>query len=158
MMKGVRREGVSDEALLPIALVLAEEIGREIGEVVAERLPRPREAVTKTFRAKSVLVDFELDILNVRCGGRLRELLVVSPSPDFRFVFVADGVARLDGDFAEFMAISEGLTSLSAFQSAEGKYVFHLKGVRWLSEAMCFVRVRQPIRFDHVFAMWDEFV
>ena len=143
---------------LPLAIVVAEEVARELADAFAARLPRPTRAATKVFKRRDVEVAHALEVLNVRRPGRLRELLVVSPTPKFGVTLLADGFARLDAGYEELAEVGRLLEGVAAFQDVEGRYVLHVKNVGWLREALCAVTVAERIKLHNVFAMWDEFI
>ncbi|MEM1522298.1 MAG: hypothetical protein QXU69_04690 [Thermofilaceae archaeon] len=148
---------MDEKDLLSMAMqiVVAEEVGRQIGEKVEVEVevPRPR---TVVIDVRNLLVEDRYELLDVAGPGHLKELLVVSPSSSFSLSLLVDGRA-IKLDFADLVEVSEVLERVDAFER-DGRYVLRLSDVKWVESFLAVVQVDQPTQLERVFADYDVFV
>ena len=95
--------------------------------------------------------------------GRLRELMIISPTDDFSILVSLDGMRWLDKSFAELEEISQESDYVSAFEQLDeegkptGNYVLGLRDISWL-KSFDLMLVSGGVTFSHVYATWDETV
>lgn len=137
-------------------LVLVEEFAREVGEKIARRVPLER-LVTRTIDRDNVLIRGSEDLIDSRVRGRLRELVLKSPSTDFRVTIMRDGRRILERSFTELMEISPYSDTIDAFQEPEsGIYILKLSNISWLSDFLLTITATE-VTFNKVFIIWNEY-
>jgi len=139
------------------ALILLEEFAREIGETIAEKVPRPERFITRVFDRKNVEIPRVFSPVDVNVAGRLRELAMVSPTSDFRLMVERDRRLEIDRSYTELAEISPYLTFIDAFQS-NSLYVVRLGEMRWVNLFRIEIITPEAVRFNHIFARWEEAV
>jgi len=138
-------------------LVMVEEFAEEIAR--RTKPPKLREVVTRTLDRKDEPVTHVFDVVKARVGGRLRELVVRSPSKNFSILILADGVTKLSRSYEELEAISPHLEMIDAYEEAEnGVYVLCIREMHWTSNFLASILVDEKITFTHLFCLWDEYI
>jgi len=137
-------------------LVDLEEFAHRIGDRIARRIPLER-LVTRTIDRDNVLIRGSEDLIDSRVRGRLRELVLKSPSTDFRVTIMRDGRRILDRSFTELMEISPYSDTIDAFQEPEsGVYILKLSNISWLSDFLLTITATE-VTFNKVFIIWNEY-
>jgi len=134
-------------------IVEIEEMAREI----AKKIPRLRETITRTLDLKNVRVEGTFNIINSKVGGKLKELVVRSPSPKFSLYILADGIPRITRSYTELTSISQHSELLDAYEE-NGNYIVRLKDLNWLQNFMATISVEEPTTFNNIWSIWDEYV
>jgi len=138
------------------ALVLAEEFARELADRMSERMPRPERFVTRILDRKNVEIPMIFSPIDTTVRGRLEELMIVSATSDFGLLVERDGKLEINRKFSELAEISPYLKTIDAFQTTNGKYVVRLGEIAWLRTFRIEIFSPRTIRFDHLFAKWQE--
>jgi len=133
----------------------AEEIARRMPKV-----PKPREFVTRTLDHKNYPVKNVYNMVNVsNVGGKLKELVIRSPSQNFGVYILADGVVKLARSYTELTSLSPHSEFVDAYEEAEnGVYVVKVKEISWLQNFLATVNVEETITFHNLWANWLEYV
>ncbi len=129
-------------------LIISEELLRDRDLKVKEKLR------TEILDLSSVIVNKSRKFLNLRGRGTLREIMLISDSPDFRVVIGVDGRECINKTFSELQEVSTYLNSIDAFED-DGKYVFHVSGISFRKSLSFEVYTIQSIRFEKVYAVFD---
>jgi hypothetical protein len=141
-----------------LGILMSEEAGREIGQRLAERLPKPTRPTTRTLDKKDEIVSYVYDAIRSNVAGRLVELVVRSPHPDFSLLLAVDGTVILSRTFNELVAMSPHSDILDVFQDIEtGVYVAVINNIRWRSEFLAQVYVDYATRLHSLWAIWEEY-
>jgi len=141
----------------PVDLVAVEEFAEEVARRLAEYLEvrRPTPRVYGPY--KDLYVSRSLDVFRTKLPGELSELLLVSPTAEFEFVFMCDEKLVLRGSFQEFKALSPHIAKVMAIEE-NGKYVLHISDYKWSENATFTVVVPKPTTFQTVYASIREYV
>jgi len=140
-----------------IDLVELEEMARETARELSKRIPRPREVVTKFFDKRDWYVRYSLDIIKTYNMGKLRELLVRSPSSNFEIRVFADGVEIINRSYSELEEISPTLSTIDAYQEEDsGLYILRIENISWITQFQLSLKANTPITFNQILAIWDE--
>jgi len=157
VLRGFPPEFLEPDEALVIAEELARMLGETIAEEVAEKLPKPKEIVTRTLDRKDEVVNRTYDVIKAEVPGKLTEIVIRSPTKDFSVLIVADGVAKLSRTYDELAALSPHSEFLDAYEEAEnGVYLVHIKEMHWVSNFLATVYVDGSVTFHNIFAVWEE--
>ncbi|MEM4429647.1 MAG: hypothetical protein QXM08_00605 [Thermofilaceae archaeon] len=138
-------------------IIVAEIIGDRVARAVAEKPTiAPPKPVTRVVDLREVLAERELDLLDLRTGGRMHEAVLTSSSPNYSVKLVADGLTRLRRSFREVQSLSPYLETVSAFEN-NGVFVLHLKDYSWVSSLHFSVVPHEPLVFHAVFIKYDVY-
>jgi hypothetical protein len=152
-----RRYGSSElEELLrrlptPLAIILAEELREGVEEALREL--RGAEA-TRSVALRDREVEGVFELLSLSGRGRVRELLLVSTSPDFDLYVEVDGLELVNHSFRELEEVSEVLEEVDAFER-NGHYVVRLRNLGFREKCLVVVRPRGRLVLKHAFALYD---
>jgi len=96
-------------------------------------------------------------LLDIAIGGRVHEVLIISPSPEFSVKVTVDGVVIWDKSYSEASAITDELVFISAFQREDGKYVYHLSEIPFKSSIKVeVINISQAtVVFDKLLAKYE---
>jgi len=157
--RGKIRKVISErEVRLPIALIIGEEITRELAERVAESVPKPERLVTRTLDRKGFEITSMTELIYSNRPGRLREFSMVSNTDRFTVIMMVDGARRIDRRFSELVEMSEFMETIDAY-NADGKYVFRVSDVKWTREfSLIIIPERVTVKVENALAFWDEAV
>jgi hypothetical protein len=157
--RGKIRKVISEgEVRLPIALIIGEEIARELAERVAESVPKSERLVTRTLDRRGFEITSMTELIYSNRPGRLREFSMVSNTDRFTVVMMVDGARRIDRRFSELVEMSEFMETIDAY-NADGKYVFRVSDVKWTREfSLIIIPERVTVKVDNALAFWDEAV
>lgn len=140
-----------------VPIIVAEIIGERVAKVITEKPPiAPPKLTTRAVDLREVLADRELDLLDLRTGGRLHEAVLTSSSPNYTVKLVADGLTRLRRSFREIQSLSPYLETVSAFEN-NGVFVLHLKDYSWVNSLHFSVVPHEPVLFHAVFVKYDVY-
>jgi len=139
------------------ALIIAEEFAREFAERTAEKIPRPERFITRIFDRKDVEIPKIFSPIDITVRGKLKEFTVVSPTNDFRILIERDRRLEVDRSYIELAEVSPYLITLDAFQ-VDKKYIVRIGEMEWINSFRIEIFTPQIIRFDHIFARWEEAV
>jgi len=138
-------------------LVFLEEFAERVGRRIAERIPLER-LVTKTIDRDDVLIRVAEDLIDSRVRGRLEELVLKTPSTDFRVTMMRNGVSILDRTYTELLEISPYSNVVDAFQEAETKLnILKISNISWLSDFLLTITTPE-VKFNKIFIVWQEWV
>lgn len=105
----------------------------------------------------SVPANASYTLLDLSVAGRLHEVLVVSPSPDFSVKVTVDGVTVWDKSYGDATSLTDELVFVSAFQREDGRYIYHLSEIPF--KTSCKVEVlnlsNTSISFDRVVVKYE---
>jgi len=168
---GLDLSGLDDPAL---ALVLSEEMARNIGEEIAKRvaLPKreivPREVVVQPAmpmmeRKRSHTVD-KVDyttsdiytVIESPGPGIMKECTVRSTSKNYRLYIEADSAEKIHRTFAELQALSSYVESIDAFE-VDGTYILRIGEMHWRESFRLVLRPLEEVSFQNIFALWEEY-
>jgi hypothetical protein len=153
MSEGGAVRSAIERVKLPLALILAEEVAREVAQAIR---PPPRlKMVTRTLDLSRKLVRGFEELISSRREGKLRELMIRSLSKDFRVAMLVDGVRLMDRSFDELVEVSQYLESVDAFE-AEGEYILRLKDISWTRDFLLALLTKGDILFPRIVGFWDE--
>ncbi len=99
------------------SLILAEEIARARATQVLQGGREERRARVETRLQQSIQVDGRQLVLLLEEPGLLKELAIISNTPDFSVQVYADGEPILDGSFKYLESISPAIPSVAAVQN-----------------------------------------
>ena len=160
-MSEVRKRFEELRGLFPAEpdLVMVEEFAEEIARRMP-KVPKPREVVTRTLDHKNQVVKNAYNMVNVpNVGGKLKELVIRSPSQNFGVYILADGVAKLARSYTELAGLSPHSEFVDAYEEAgNGVYVVNIKEISWLENFLVTVNVEETITFHNLWALWDELI
>ncbi|MEM3484790.1 MAG: hypothetical protein QXI12_04140 [Candidatus Methanomethyliaceae archaeon] len=132
---------------VPIGLVIAEEFAREVAQSQKRR-------ITNIVDRRDLLVNYSFMIFDSKTEGQLKELIIVSPSPDFSLSIVSDGVIRVNRSYAELERFDT--KSITAFKNEYDEYVVGVEGFSWITGCTAVLRVSSPTQMRSIFAVYDE--
>lgn len=140
-------------------LVMVEELAEEIGRRMP-KVPKRREAVTRTLDHKNQIVKNAYNLVNVtNVRGELKELVIRSPSQNFGVYILADGVTKLARSYTNLTGLSPHSEFMDAYEEAgDGVYVVKLKEMSWLENFLATVNVSETITFYNLWALWNEYI
>jgi len=134
-------------------------------EIPKVEIPRPKvpelklpEIVTKTVDKKDWIVSHVFNIVKIsNVGGRLRELVVRSPSKNFSVHVSADGVDKISRSYEDLETISPHVETIDAYEEAgDSVYVLRIGEIRWANDFAASLYVDNgPITFNAIFACYD---
>jgi hypothetical protein len=105
----------------------------------------------------SVPANSSYTLLDLNVTGRLHEVLVVSPFPDFSVRITVDGVTVWDKSYSDASTLTDELVFVSAFQREDGRYIYHVSEVPF--KVSCRVEVvnlsSASITLDRVVAKYE---
>jgi hypothetical protein len=136
---------------LPLALILAEEIREGVEEALREL--RGAEA-TRSIVLRDRALEGVFELLSLSGRGRIRELLLVSTSPDFNLYVELDGLELVNHSFRELEEVSEVLEEVDAFER-NGYYVVRLRGLGFRDKCLVVVKPHGRLVLKHAFALYD---
>lgn len=153
-----------------IALILAEELARDIGREVANnlRFPKaevvPREVVVPTSEVKlSHTVDKKdyttsdvYTIVDTKSSGTLKEATVRSTSTNYSIYIEADGIEKIYRTFVELEDISSYLEFIDAFE-VDGVYILRIGELHWTNSFRLVLRPSASVLFKNIIALWEEY-
>jgi hypothetical protein len=139
------------------ALIIAEEFARELGETVAEKMPRPERFITRTFDRKDVVIPKVFSPVDVNIRGKLKEFIVISPTNNFRIMVERDRRLEIDRSYSEMEEISPYLNTIDAFKT-NNKYIVRISDFEWVDYFRIEIITPQTMRFNHIFARWEELI
>jgi len=158
------RELLREQLNPGLSLLFVEEFARETGAELAKRMPRPMEVVpekivTKTLDKKDEPIRYKLDLVKVESRGKLTEVTIRSPSPDFSLLVMTDGLRRIDRSYTDLAVLSPHSETIDAYEDAEnGVYILHIKEMSWTKSGLVTLYVDSgAITFQRVWAVWEEF-
>ena len=108
--------------LLPLALILAEELAEAIR-------PVRRDAETIVNIRSNVNVSKPLNILSFKQPGHLRELSLWSANSNFN-IYVSSNTTNISMSYSELAELSPYSSNISAF-SEDGLYVVYVKDIKF---------------------------
>ena len=134
----------------PIALVIAEELAREIAEGVSETF----KVETSVLERRDFTFTGEVELFSLDGRGLLRELVVLTDSPDFDFTLLADGRVLYSDSFRALKFISELFEDLDVFE-ADGAYAVRVAKVSFLKGLQVVLRARGQVKVLRALALFD---
>ncbi|MCD6240374.1 hypothetical protein J7K27_02465 [Candidatus Bathyarchaeota archaeon] len=146
-----------------------EEYGYPSRRIVRLRLPRPSElverfprigvrtmpVVTRVIDEENYPVSYFLNLIDVNKRGRIRELVIKSPHPDFSISVETDGYKTISRSFKDLQEISPSVETIDAFQDVDGKYVLRLGRISWRNHGRVVIRTDRETVFDKIYAVYD---
>ena len=131
-------------------------MARQIGEELAKKMPKPKEISTKILDKKNFPVKKTFDLVNVNLPGRLKEVIIRSPSTDFSILIMSDGYKKMDRSYSELAEISEHSEDIDAYEEAgNGVYVVKLKDIYWIESFIATIYVDNPITFHNLWVSYE---
>jgi hypothetical protein len=137
---------------LPIAILIAEEMARELGDEIVKKIPK---ATTKTIDRKEFTISYSYDLLTSNVRGRLKEMVIRAYKPFGLFISVDERI-RVNRDFEELKSISQFSEVIDAFQDEEGYYVVVVRDVSWMKEFTATLTVKGDLKVKDLWIVWDE--
>lgn len=134
----------------PIALVIAEELAREIAEGVVEGL----KVETNVLEKRDFTFTGEVELFRLQGRGLLRELVVLTDSPDFSFTLTADGRVLYNDDFRALKFISELFEDLDVLE-ANGAYAVRAARVSFLEGLQVILKSQRQVKVLRALALFD---
>jgi hypothetical protein len=134
----------------PIALVIAEELAREIAEGVSENL----KVETHVLEKRDFTFTGEVELFRLDGRGLLRELVVLTDSPDFSFTLVVDGRVLYNDDFRALRFISELFEDLDVFET-DGAYTVRVARVSFLKGLQAILKSQGRVKVFRALALFD---
>lgn len=149
----------------PDDLVMVEEVAEEIARRMP-KVPKPREVVPRTVDHKNQLVKNAADLVNTNVGGKLKELVIRSPSQNFGIYILADGITQLSKTYTELTALSPHSDLIDAYPETNnygeltGNYVVKIGELYWTSDCLISIRIDgdDPITFNNLWVSWDSYI
>ena len=135
---------------IPWALVLAEEIANQLKEQI--KFPRP--VTTRPIRYRNLHIEGEFEFFKHEGSGEIRELVIVSPSPNFELVVFIDGLPVVNGKYSELEEESQDYSFLTAIQR-NSDYHVSVSGLNFEISARAIIHVFEPITFKKVNVLCD---
>ena len=134
----------------PIALVIAEELAREIAEGVSESF----KVETIVLEKRDFTFTGEVELFRLQGRGLLRELVVLTDSPDFSFTLTVDGRVLYNDDFRALKFISELFEDLDVLE-ANGAYAVRAARVSFLEGLQVILKSRGQVKVLRALALFD---
>jgi len=134
----------------PIALVIAEELAREVAEGVSESL----KVETRVLEKRDLTFTGEVELFKLEGRGLLRELVVLTDSPDFGFTLAADGRVLYNDSFRALSFISELFEDLDVFET-DGTHAVRVARVSFLKGLQVVLRAQGQVRVLRALALFD---
>ena len=134
----------------PIALVIAEELAREIAEGVSEGL----KVETIVLEKRDFTFTGEVELFRFEGRGLLRELVVLTDSPDFSFTLMADSRVLYNDSFKALRFISELFEDLDVLET-DGVYAVRVARVSFLKGLQVILKSQGQVKVLRALALFD---
>jgi hypothetical protein len=136
----------------PLALVIAEELAREIAEGVTEGF----KVETHVLERRDFTFTGEVELFSLDGRGFLRELVVLTDSPEFDFTLLADGRVLYNDGFKALRFISELFEDLDVFEM-DGAHAVRVARVSFLNGLRVVLRSREQVKILRALVLADTF-
>ncbi|MEM2365709.1 MAG: hypothetical protein QXL06_02070 [Nitrososphaerota archaeon] len=146
---------------LGIMVFIAEEVARETAREITKNVKKEKviKTTTRSIDFKNEVVNKAFDVIKSELSGRLIELSIRSPSPNFYIMAFSDGKTLIDRSYNELLSLSSSSEIIDAYREAEsGVYVFHLKDIKWSNNFIVRIYPSEAITMHNIFAVWEEYV
>jgi len=153
LFEALTRRGLKTWHMLVIADMLKESLREIAPKIEVPKPPLPPQPKTSIIDAKNITVKESYDLLNLVGVGHLKELLLISPIPDFSLSLLMDGKA-LRVNFSDLMEISGELEHIDAYEK-DGKYVLRITDLKWVESLLIAIQTSKPIQLERIFANYD---
>lgn len=152
---------------IPIVWEVAKEIIRAEEEAYVkarlkpvEKIMLPREEYEKTEvldkTSFPIRGDYRLiDVVGRR--GKLRELMIMSPSSSFSVLMITDGKKKIERSYSDLTTIGEELDFLAAFEK-NGSYILKVANIPWIDEFLFLIHTDTAVTFTWLYGLWTEYV
>jgi hypothetical protein len=134
----------------PIALVIAEELAREVAEGVSESL----KVETNVLEKRDFTFTGEVELFRLEGRGLLRELVVLTDSTDFNFTLTVDGRVLYNDDFRALKFVSELFEDLDVLET-NGAYAVRVAKVSFLKDLQVVLKAKEQVRVLRALALFD---
>jgi len=151
---------------IPVVWEVAKEIIRAEEEALARarlepvkvEIPRREREKTETLDKTDFPIRGDYTLIEVvGRRGKLRELMIMSPSSAFSVLMVTDGKRKMERSYSELVTIGEELDFVSAFEK-NGTYILKIDSIPWTDEFLFLIHTDTAITFTWLYAIWSEYI
>lgn len=137
---------------LPLAILVAEEIAREVSKGISQTL------ITKITTKIHTIVDKEFsgefEIISVKGRGTIRELIIITNSPNYVFHTMVDNLVVFNNPYEELSKISPLVEDLDIVQE-DNNYILRIAKINFINEFRCVVKSSQSVKIIKALVLYD---
>lgn len=140
-----------------LAVLLAEELGRELGEVIAEKVSKPLRRATNVAKYDAQRLTKVLEVAKASGAGRLREFCAEFAGKSVRISVNIDrrDVIPTHADLGELAQISPYLKYVDCFTTDANNYVVRVADLSFSRELEILVIPTAPTQMNRALATYD---
>jgi hypothetical protein len=135
----------------------SEEATRELKSISSSLTPVPSIGLkTKVINIEDCIITKGKGrkILSITGRGKLRELVIISPSNNFSICFSIDGETQKYYTFDELESIATYIDTFVAIES-NGSYIFHISDCSFQSSIRFWISTGEKIKFNRIMIIYD---
>ena len=148
-----RVDELLDQLPLPIVIIIAEELREAIKNSLREA--RVEEA-TESRIIRDRVIDSVFELLNISGSGKIRELMLITDSPEFNIYVELDNKPIINHSFTELQQLSEIMEEIDAFEK-NGLFVFRATNLYFTEKCKVIVKPAIKITIKHGFILFNLF-
>lgn len=145
-------EEIAKRLPLPLAIVISEEIARELSEAVMKQA----KLATKMVTLVEKVFTGELEILRVKGRGTVRELIIITDSPNYVFHTMIDDRVAYNHSYDELLKLSDLMEDLDVI-TENSNYILRVSKISFINEFRCVLKSTQPVKLSKAVALYDIF-